>query len=43
MSGAGLELRKWETNLVEMVEKIYDGVKETDSDVCAETEVLALA
>ena len=33
MSGAGLELRKWETNLVEMVEKICDGIKETVSDV----------
>ena len=43
MSGAGLELRKWETNLAEMLEKIYDGVKETVSDVCAEIEVLALA
>ena len=33
MSDAGCELRKLETNLVELKEKIYDEIKETVSDV----------
>ena len=43
MSDAGFELRKWETNLVELKEKIYDGIKETVLDVCVEKKVLRLA
>ena len=43
MSGAGFELRNWETNLVELAKKIYDGIKETVSDVCVGIKVLGLA
>ena len=43
MSDADFELRKWETNVAELKEKIYDGIKETVSDVCAEKKVLGLA
>ena len=39
MNDAGFELRKWETNLVELKEKIYEGIK----DVCVEKKVLGLA
>ena len=39
MSDAGFELRKWETNLVELKEKIYDEIKENVSDVCVEKKV----
>ena len=31
MSDAAFELRKWETNLVGLKEKIYDGIEETVS------------
>ena len=37
------ELRKWETNLVELKKMIYDGIKETVSEVCVEKKVLRLA
>ena len=36
MSDAAFELRKWETNLVGLKEKIYDGIEETVSVVCVE-------
>ena len=39
MNDAGFELRKWERNLVELKEKIYEGIK----DVCVEKKVLGLA
>ena len=39
MSDAGFELRKWETNLVELKETIYDEIKENVSDVCVEKKV----
>ena len=37
------ELRRWETNLVELKKTIYDGIKETVSEVCVEEKVLRLA
>ena len=43
MSDAGFELRKWETNLVELKEKIYDEIKENVSDVCVKKKVWGLA
>ena len=43
MSDAWFELRKWKTNLVELKEKIYDGIKKTVSDVCVEKKVSGLA
>ena len=43
MSDAGFELKKWETNLVELKEKISDEIKETVSDVCVEKKILGLA
>ena len=43
MRDTGFELTKWETNLVELKEKIYDEIKETVSDVCLEKKVLGLA
>ena len=43
MSDAGFELRKWETNLVELKEKIYDEIKENVSDVCVQKKVWDLA
>ena len=42
MSDAGFELRKWETNLVELKEKVYDEIKEIVSDVCVEKKILGL-
>ena len=33
------ELRKWETNLVELKKTIYDGIKETDSELCVEKRI----
>ena len=43
MNDAGFELRKWETNLVELKDKIYEGIKEIASEVCVEKKVLGLA
>ena len=43
MGDAGFELRKWETNLVELKRKIYDEIKETVSDSCVEKKVLGLS
>ena len=44
MSDAGFESRnKWETNLVELKGKIYDGINEAISDVYADKKVLVLA
>ena len=37
------ELRKWETNLVELKKMIYDGIKETVSELCVGKKVLRLA
>ena len=43
MSDSGFEIRKWETNLVELKEKIYDKIKETISGVCVEKKASGLA
>ena len=42
MSDAGFELKKWETNLVELKEKIYDEIKDNVSNVCVKKKVLSL-
>ena len=42
MNDKGFELRKWETNLVQLREKSFGGIKRTVSDICVEKKVLDL-
>ena len=42
MNDTGFELRKWEMNLVELKEKIYEGIKEIVAGLCVEKKVLGL-